>query len=251
MKYAIVILILSLAPVCVLCQRPAPNLEIEKLSSSNLNKNALQKLFAELQRGEGKNRIEVSDSEIISDKWKITVAVTVESTTNRLNFSECSLRFDTKVAGAEGELFALRMIGHGKNEAEAHQNSIDNWNAVFGSSLSRFLLASHLKVLVGEFTAFPGLMGTSREISPQSWIDSSSNMHRRIIDTLVPYLRKSPQHLTFVDLEVRVAKDGSINGEIRIDGQVAEELFNKITSLDWKDGGIDYIFRQVYFVRFG
>jgi hypothetical protein len=221
----------------------------EDKSISDLDRKALAKLYEVLQKSDTSNKVEIKNNEIRIGKIKIKVSTAIEFDGNRQESWIFAAKYETKLIDDKESVFTIGSIGIGQDKKDAEGTSIDEWLALFGSSLSQMLQNPEKGISVENYQIFPGLMGIRGEKPLQSWINGSESMNKKIITSLLPNIKKSVNKITPVNLLISVSPNGVVEGECKINNENSEELLDAIKKLDWKQSQKGYLFKQFYLIK--
>ncbi|MDQ4120495.1 MAG: DUF6348 family protein [Acidobacteriota bacterium] len=221
----------------------------ENKLTSDLDRKALAKLYETFHNRENSKDVEIKNDEIRVGKTKIKVTTAIEFDGNHQNSWIFAARYETKLVDDKETVFTISSIGIGKDKKDAEETSIDEWIALFGTSLSEMVLKPDKGILIENYQIFPGLMGIRGEAPSQSWIDGSESMSKKIVNSLLPIIKKSDKKLTSINLLIKVSENGSVEGECRINNETSKDLLEAIQKLDWKTGQQGYLFKQFYLIK--
>jgi hypothetical protein len=247
MKLSIKILVLSLL-LFVGCQNNESKSEAKSVKEDSLDKKAIAKLYEVVREAKSGKDVELNENQIRVDKIKIRVTTNVEFDNSREDKWIFAARFDTQIVDVQETKITIGSIGIGKDREDAVNTSIDEWLALFGTSLSQLFSKSEMTITMDNFEIYPGLAGIRGE-APSEVSGSSKEGQKRIIEKLLPILKKSSKELSSINLMLNVSKTGIVDGECRINNQISQEALNEIKKLEWKVSETGYIYKQFYLVK--
>lgn len=216
--------------------------------SANEVKSPLEKLYQVIKAEKNNANAELRADEIQIGTVKIKVLTTVEFDGAHQGKWIFAAKYETSLIDKKETVITLGSIGIGENKKDAAATSIDEWVALFGTSLSQMLAKSETGIVNGDFIIYPGLMGIRGEKPAQTWTDGSQEMNKKIINTLLPTIKKTNKEITTINLMIIVDKT-SVEGECRINNDVSEEVLTEIKKLDWKTSQTGYMFKQFYLIK--
>lgn len=219
----------------------------ESKAVSELEKKSLLKLYESIKAKNIEN-LELKYGEIVIGKTKVQVSATVEFDGDRKGSWIFAARYDTRIIDTNETVFTVGSIGIGNDKKDAEETSIDEWIALFGKAFSE-MLANSEGIIVGEFKVYSGLMGIRGEKPSSGWVNGSSEMNKKIVNVLLPIIKKSIKEINSINLLLTVNKNGEIDGECKINNEVSQELLNKIKKLNWDKNPTGYLFKQFYLIK--
>lgn len=250
MKLLAVIFLLLNILSSVSCQEKIDN-KIENKSqvqpTDNLETKALAKIFDSIknQKIEG---AELKADEIVIGKTKIKVTAATEHDMSNQGGWIYAARFETKLFALQENVFTVGSIGIGKDRNDALQTAIDEWAAFFVTAFSE-MLANQTGSEIAGFRIYPGLLGIRGEKPTPSWIDGSAEMNKKIINALMPVIKKSDREINSLNLMLSVTPNGDVDGECRINNEVSQEILAELKKLNWDKSQTGYLFKQFYLLR--
>lgn len=249
MKYIAAIILLLNFLSFASCQKNENKTENNLSSdlSSDLNTKPLSKLFQIIKSKQGEN-IELKEDEIVVGKSKIKVSTTVEFDGIKQGKWIFAARYDTKLVDTSETTFTVGSIGIGSDKNDAEETSIDEWIALFGTAFSE-MLTKPKGTAINDFNFYSGLMGIRGEKPSQSWIDGSSEMNKKIINALLPIIRKSSKEMNSLNLMLSVNPNGEIAGECRFNNEISQEVLTELKKLNWEKSQTGYVFKQFYLLK--
>ncbi len=145
-------------------------------------------------------------------------------------------------------------VGIGRDRDDALQTAVRDWAMYVGEAL-----LGALGVRIGEepqkisnFLVYKGLVGI-REASGTHATPLSREQYKQLLDGMDPFIRgmeQSPADLHSISLTILV-RNGTADGECRLDGHPSPELFRTVRSIAWSQNGSNYIFKQFFVLRRG
>ncbi|HUR34430.1 MAG TPA: DUF6348 family protein [Vicinamibacterales bacterium] len=142
--------------------------------------------------------------------------------------------------------FAVGCVGVGRNDDDAVETAIQEWNQLVGQSLLRALVTrehSSERYTVGGFIAYPGAIGF-RGQAPPLW---SAADHVRLLGAFrsaLPLPVPTVRHALIVTV---VVEPGQMpQGEVRLDGAISSSLWLGAQGFDWPLAPSGYILKQFY-----
>lgn len=146
------------------------------------------------------------------------------------------------------------VVGIGRDRDDALQNATREWAMYAGEAL-----LGALGVRIGEepqkisnFLVYKGLVGI-REGSGTHATPLSKEQYKQLLEGMDPFIRgmeQSPADLHSISLTIMV-RNGTADGECRLDGHPSPELFKTIRLIAWSHNGSDYIYKQFFVLRRG
>ncbi|CAN5289047.1 hypothetical protein BH10ACI1_BH10ACI1_03550 [soil metagenome] len=219
----------------------------EKTSVNELEKKSLAKLYEAIKAKKNED-IELKEDEIRIGKAKVKVSTAIEFDGNRQGKWIFAARFDTKLIDTTEAVFTVGSIGIGEDKNDAVETSIDEWIGLFGTAFSEMLSKSE-GIKVGGFKVFSGLMGIRGEKPSQGWIDGSPKMNEKILNALLPIIKKSNKEMNSINLMLTVNENGEIDGECKMNNEVSQDILNELKKLNWEKSSTGYLFKQFYLIK--
>jgi hypothetical protein len=140
-------------------------------------------------------------------------------------------------------------VGVGNNHDDAIDAAISEWSGFVGQALLGALgvRTGDLPKGVGSFSVYPGLTGIRGEgVDWSAEKDSQLLLH---LDAIIQELERSPGEFHSISLMIGVRRDGTLQGECRVDNVISPAALNAVQSLPWSANGREYIFKQFYILR--
>lgn len=219
----------------------------ENSTSNDLNKEALTKLYKLIL--EKNQNAELKNDEIIINNSKIKVLVVPEQELKRDGDWIYAARFDVNLINSKETQFIVGSVGIGNNQKDAVATAIDEWIGLFGTAFSQMFASSKNKLTIENFKVYPGLMGIRGEKPSQNWIDGSPEMSKKIINALLPIIKKSNEEIISINLLFTADKTGITSGECKINNEASQEVIEALKKLDWKSTSGLYMFKQYFLLE--
>jgi hypothetical protein len=141
------------------------------------------------------------------------------------------------------------VVGVGRDRDDALQNATREWAMYVGQAL-----LGALGVRIGEEPQkISNFLVGIREASGTHATPLSKEQHKQLLDGMDPFIRKmeqSPADIHSISLTIMV-RNGTADGECRLDGHPPQELFRTVRSIAWSQNGSEYIFKQFFVLRRG
>jgi len=145
------------------------------------------------------------------------------------------------------------VVGVGRDRDDALQNATREWAMYVGQALLGALSAriGEEPQKISNFRVYKGL--GIREASGTHATPLSKEQYEQLLVGMDPFIRgmeQSPADLHSISLTIMV-RNGTADGECRLDGHPSPELFRTVRSIAWSQNGSDYIFKQFFVLRRG
>jgi hypothetical protein len=245
MKFLVVIILFQSFLSFASCQKNENNSQIK--SMSDLDTKSLSKLFQAIKAKNIENA-ELKKDEIVIGKTRIKVITTIEHDLSNQGKWIFAASYDTKLIDTNETVFTIGSIGIGSDRNDAEKTSIDEWIGLFGSALVEMLAKSE-GIKIEDLHIYSGLMGIRGEKPSQSWLDGSPEMNKKIINVLLPIIKKSNKNIDSLNLILTVSKNGEVEGECRFNNEVSEEVLSELKKLSWGKNQTDFMFKQFYLIK--
>lgn len=216
-------------------------------SGNDLELKSLSKLFQAI-KAKNVEDVELNENELRVGKSKVRVSVTVEFDDSNQGQWFFAARYDTRLIDTDETVFTVGSIGIGSDKSDAKETSIDEWGALFATAFAEMLAKSEGST-IGEFKVYSGLMGIRGEKPSQGWIDGSSEMNKKIINALLPIIKKSNKEINSLNLMLNVKQDGEVDGECRFNNEISQEVLTELKKLNWEKSQKGYLFKQIYLLK--
>ena len=215
------------------CQSNESKSNAKPMKEDGLNEKAITKLYDVVRKAKDHEVIKLNGNEIDTGKIKIKVNTGVEFDNKKDDKWIFATRFETVIFGKEQTKVTIGSIGIGADREDAIETSINEWIALFGTSLSQIFSKSDMTIETENFEIFPGFAGI-RGQAPTEVSGSEKKGQKRIIETLLPILKKSSKNLTSINLVLTVSNTGVVDGECKINNEISQEALDRIKKLEWK-----------------
>lgn len=156
-------------------------------------------------------------------------------------------RFETSFDGKLMTQLTGGAIGIGKSAEDAQQALLKEWTIQYGLPWVNYLKQKDGFQFKG-YTIYTGPT-IIRFGSPNGWLRDNEKMHTTILEAIgVEIISNSGITPAAINLNVTVNETGKFKAECRLNGQVSEDILNKLHEVDWPKSETGYMLKQFYLV---
>lgn len=157
------------------------------------------------------------------------------------------MRVDVYVNGVVQPL-TFGSVGVGIGRDDAVETAVSEWAMAVGEALLGALGVRTGKPPhnIGSFLVYEGPAGIR---GSAAWSTEKQKELLHHLDSSIQGLEHSPGEFHSISLMLLVRRDGTTQGECRVDGIISPEVLKSIQSFSWEQNRSEYIFKQFYVLR--
>ena len=154
------------------------------------------------------------------------------------------VRVSCKIDGKAVDALTAGSVGIDTSRDAALVTAAEEWAMQYGKPIVDALSAKAPTLQISGFKVYAGPVGI-RGSKPDGLDEVNANFFRAI-EPALPTLITAKAGLHSMTITAVRNKDGSMDGEFRVDGQVSEELKRRALQVKWPTSSSTYMLKQYY-----